>query len=214
MAKVSKNLHNERINYDKSTLHISQAKKNPFKQFDLWYHEAAEHGGFEANAMTLSTVDAKGVPSSRVVLLKEYSNEGLVFFTNYMSQKGEEMLKNDNVSLLFFYEQMQRQIRITGKVQKLSDQESEAYFNTRPIESQYGAMLSNQSHRINSKEELEQEFNRLLKSNKKTQRPKHWGGYIVKPSYFEFWQGRPNRMHDRISYAIQKDSWSIDLLSP
>lgn len=214
MTKVNKNLHHERRTYDKSILDINEVEQNPFKQFDLWYQEAAALGGFEANAMTLSTANAEGYPSSRVVLLKAYSTKGFIFFTNYKSQKGQEMAANRHVSLLFFYEQMQRQIRIVGQVQKIAEEASEAYFKTRPIESQYGAMISEQSHSLTSKKILEEEFEKLLRSNKKPQRPKHWGGYLVVPSYFEFWQGRPSRLHDRVSYTKQENSWSLKLLAP
>lgn len=212
---VKKKLHDARKTYDKSSLDLENTRENPFKQFDQWYHEAEDQGGFEANAMVLSTANAEGHPSLRVVLLKEYSDEGFVFFSNYNSRKGAEMDVNPHVSILFFYESMQRQIRITGKVIKLSDKASEEYFKTRPLESQYGAMISNQSHPLKSKSELEDKFKSIQESNKKPQRPKHWGGYIVVPSYFEFWQGRPNRLHDRVCYTLtDNNSWDKGLIAP
>tara|TARA_B110000459_G_scaffold31291_1_gene32090 strand:+ start:543 stop:1187 length:645 start_codon:yes stop_codon:yes gene_type:complete len=214
VSEINKNLHQERKSYDQSTLRIQTVDKDPIKQFDQWYCEADSFGDFEANAMVISTVGMDGRPSSRVVLLKEYSNEGLIFFSNYDSRKGREMAANNAVSVLFFYEQMQRQIRIDGRVEKISEKASEDYFKTRPIESQYGAMVSQQSHPLASKEDLEKEFQSILRSKKKPQRPKHWGGYLLKPSYFEFWQGRPNRLHDRIYYSFEKNSWNRGILSP
>ena len=214
MVRVNKNLHKERINYDKYVLNIEDTADSPFLQFDEWYHEAEDHGGFEANAMVLSTADENGMPSSRVVLLKAYSNDGLVFYSNYASEKGRKMVTNNKVSLLFFYEAFQRQIRINGLVERISEEKSEAYFKTRPKESQFGAMISKQSEMITSKEELERRFEELKKSNIDPVRPKSWGGYLVKPNYFEFWQGRPSRMHDRIFYRKEKETWVKGLLSP
>ena len=171
-------------------------------------------GGFEANAMVLSTVSTVGFPSSRMVLLKEYSNAGFVFFSNYNSRKGMELASNKQVSILFFYEQLQRQIRIEGQVEKLSNQENDDYFYSRPLESQYGAMVSPQSRAIDNKEALEDAVEELIKSNKKPQRPASWGGYIVKAINFEFWQGRPNRLHDRICYELNNKIWHKIQIAP
>lgn len=214
MDKFKKSLHHERKNYDKSSLSIDNTAASPFLQFDQWYKEAASLGTFEANAMVVSTVDAKGAPSSRVVLLKEYSNEGFVFFSNYNSHKGKDIQLNSKASILFFYEQLQRQIRIQGELLRLSDEENDAYFYTRPLESQYGAMVSPQSQRIESKRDLEDAVKELLASNKKPQRPESWGGYILKASSFEFWQGRPSRMHDRICYELENHLWQKFQIAP
>lgn len=214
MDSLKKNLHHERKSYDKDSLSLSNAAESPFSQFDDWYKEAAALGTFEANAMVLSTSSLKGLPSSRVVLLKEYSKEGFVFFSNYDSRKGAELNSNDHVAILFFYEQLQRQIRIEGKVEKLSEKENDAYFYSRPIESQYGAMASPQSQAIESKEALEKAVEELVKSNKKPQRPVSWGGYIVKAVNFEFWQGRPNRLHDRICYQLINNTWQKIQIAP
>lgn len=214
MVRVNKKLHKKRINYDQAVLRLEDTAASPFLQFDQWYHEAETYGGFEENAMVLSTADDKGMPTSRVVLLKEYSNKGFVFYSNYASEKGRQMAQNKQVSLLFFYEALQRQIRINGIVERVSEEASEAYFKTRPVESQYGAMASNQSTIISSKEELERYFEQLKSGDTAPKRPKNWGGYIVKPHYFEFWQGRPSRMHDRVFYRKEKETWVKGLLSP
>lgn len=214
MDKIKKVLHDERISYDKSSLSLENAATSPFVQFDQWYKEAAALKSFEANAMVLSTVNESGWPSSRVVLLKEYAQEGFVFFSNYESRKGEELRKNSKVSVLFFYEQQQRQIRITGEAKMLSDEENDAYFYSRPLKSQYGAMVSPQSQRINQKKDLEEAAAKMLSDNKKPQRPKSWGGYIIKPTSFEFWQGRPSRLHDRICYELQNKEWQKYIIAP
>ena len=214
MVRVNKNLHKERVSYDLAKLHLEDTADTPFLQFDLWYHEAEAHGGFEANAMILSTADNLGMPTSRVVLLKEYSNKGFVFFSNYSSEKGRQISSNNQVSLLFFYEALQRQIRINGLVERLSEKDSDDYFKTRPIESQYGAMASKQSQVLESKEALERSFEELKTGSAIPKRPKDWGGYVVKPIYFEFWQGRPSRMHDRVFYKKEKETWEKGLLSP
>jgi pyridoxamine 5'-phosphate oxidase len=207
-------LHHERKTYDKASLSLANAADNPFLQFDLWYKEAADLGGFEANAMVISTASLKGLPSSRVVLLKEYSNEGFVFFSNYNSRKGAELALNNQISILFFYEQLQRQIRIEGHVEKLSDQQNDDYFYSRPLESQYGAMVSPQSELIEDKQALESAAQDLMKSNKKPHRPASWGGYIVKARNFEFWQGRPSRLHDRICYQLKNKIWQKNQIAP
>lgn len=210
---AKENLHAQRRSYDKHVLSLESATDNPFSQFDLWYKEAAALESFEANAMVISSVK-DNIPQSRVVLLKEYSENGFVFFTNYESNKGRELASNPNVSVLFFYEEMQRQIRIIGKAQKISEADSDAYFYSRPLASQYGAMISAQSQEIVSKDDLEAKLESYIASNKKPQRPKHWGGYLIVASYFEFWQGRPSRMHDRICYDKINDAWRKFQVAP
>jgi pyridoxamine 5'-phosphate oxidase len=209
-----KNLHQERKTYNKSEIIWENTPNDPFIKFDKWYHEAGELGTFEANAMILATASKEALPNARVVLLKEYSKEGFVFFSNYESQKGKELAQNPQVSLLFFYESMERQIRIHGIVRKISEEASDAYFYSRPIDSQFGAMASPQSKEIESQDTLEENFKSLLTSNKKPQRPSHWGGYIVQANYFEFWQGRPNRMHNRICYEFKANTWRKFLIAP
>lgn len=214
MPPLNEKLHNQRRNYGKELLNIENTAESPFFQFDLWYKQAAKLQTFEANAMLISTVGKNMQPSSRVVLLKAYSEKGLQFFTNYNSKKGMQLLENNKVSLLFFYEAMERQIRIEGTATKLSDKENDEYFYSRPIESQYGAMVSDQSSVLNSKAVLEVQLQTIKEKYKKPQRPKNWGGYIIKPHYFEFWQGRPNRLHDRIAYTLKNSIWQKSILAP
>lgn len=214
MSSLNNKLHNERRSYEKDELHINNTNNNPFIQFDSWYKEAATLKKFEANAMILSTVSKTFQPSSRVVLLKAYNESGFQFFTNYNSLKGLEIATNNKVSVLFFYEAMERQIRIEGKASKLSEDENDEYFYSRPLESQYGAMASNQSSLLKNKFELEDKLNELKKLHTKPKRPLNWGGYNIKPHYFEFWQGRPNRLHDRVAYQLVNNNWTKNLLFP
>lgn len=214
MSSLNEKLHNERRSYEKDVLEIANTPVNPFLLFDTWYKEAASLKSFEANAMIVSTVNNNMQPSSRVVLLKAYSEKGLQFFTNYNSHKGQDLLQNNKVSILFFYEAMERQIRIEGTTVQLSDAENDEYFYSRPIDSQYGAMASMQSSIIKSKEELYTDLEEIKQEYSKPIRPKNWGGYNIIPHYFEFWQGRPNRMHDRVTYNLNKDKWTKNILSP
>ncbi len=190
---------------------------DPITQFSTWWSEAIESGIDEVNAMTLATSTINGIPSARIVLLKGYSSEGFVFFTNYKSQKGNDLAENPKASLLFFWKELERQVRIDGNVRKVSLEESDVYFNSRPRESRIGAWASNQSQTINNRSELEETFSRLKQQfgDSDIKRPGQWGGYIVEPVRMEFWQGRSNRLHDRILYTRQSPpSWKIERLSP
>lgn len=207
------NLHHFRKSYTKFELHKDSVDKSPFNQFSIWFKEALEDGTFEANAMIVSTVNNKNQPSSRVVLLKQLVEEGFIFFTNYESRKANEISENNNASILFFWEKLERQVRIEGTIEKVSDQISEDYFNARPRLSQIGAVISNQSKTLENRAILEDKFNKF-DNESKIKRPENWGGYILKPKYFEFWQGRANRLHDRIVYSIQDNKWDIKRIYP
>ena len=190
---------------------------NPISQFNIWWQEAILSDIDEVNAMTLATASADGIPSARIVLLKGFTEKGFVFFTNYNSYKGKQLLENPKACLVFFWKELERQVRITGIVQKTSTQESDEYFHLRPIASQMGACISPQSTIIENREWLEKRYNEFEKQNSAdtVQRPFHWGGYIVKPVIMEFWQGRPSRLHDRIEYSLQEDGeWKLVRLAP
>lgn len=203
--------------YSQRMLSEKEVDPDPFRQFDKWWEEALLSDIDEVNAMTLATASADGVPSARIVLLKGYSEEGFVFYTNYNSYKGKQLLENPKACLVFFWKELERQVRITGIVQKTSDKESEAYFQSRPIASQLGASVSPQSEVISSREWLETKYLEIEKNlnNQSIQRPAHWGGFTVKPVIIEFWQGRPSRLHDRIEYSLQDNgNWTIQRLAP
>ena len=191
--------------------------KNPFLEFSKWYQEAVEANLSQANAMTLATVSQSGKPSVRIVLLKEFIDNTFVFFTNYQSKKAKEVEANPNISLLFFWEQMNRQIRIEGTAKKLSREKNIEYFKTRPRGAQIAAAVSDQSVEIASREVLEQKFNDLEaeKSDQDLLCPEHWGGYQVIANYFEFWQGRKARLHDRICFSkSSNENWERYRLAP
>jgi pyridoxamine 5'-phosphate oxidase len=207
---------NIRKDYSLKALSEAEAKKNPLEQFHNWWNEAVQSEIDEVNAMTLATATAQGVPSARIVLLKEYNDKGFVFFTNYESAKGLELAENPRAALLFFWKELERQVRITGLVEKISDEESDTYFYSRPLGSRIGAIASAQSTVIETRELLEIKVKELeTKTEAEIQRPQHWGGYRVKPVIFEFWQGRPSRLHDRIQYTLEENGgWKIERLSP
>jgi pyridoxamine 5'-phosphate oxidase len=214
LKKVEKKIHHYRKAYNKDSISLESSAENPFIQFHDWFELAENQTLFEPNAMILSTVGAGMRPSSRVVLLKEYSEEkGFVFFTNYESRKGRELQQNPNASLLFFWESLEKQVRIEGVVEKISEKESEEYFYSRPIESQIGAMISPQSHVIEGSEYLIKKFEEV-KATGKTKRPENWGGFTLKPDYFEFWQGKIGRLHDRITYEYKNDNWMKFQIAP
>jgi pyridoxamine 5'-phosphate oxidase len=206
-----------RKDYSQKILSEASISPDPFKQFELWWQEAITAEIDEINAMTLATASADGVPSARTVLLKDFSGEGFVFFTNYESYKGRQLTENPRACLLFFWKELERQVRITGIVRKVSEEESDSYFHSRPVLSQIGAITSPQSTIIESRDWLEKRYTELQKqlSAGTIQRPAHWGGYIVKPVQIEFWQGRPSRLHDRIEYSLLEDGkWKIERLAP
>ncbi|MFT4644425.1 MAG: pyridoxamine 5'-phosphate oxidase [Planctomycetota bacterium] len=207
------NLHDFRKSYTKFQLDESSVDHNPFIQFSTWFKDAVEDGTFEANALILSTVDQNAKPSSRVVLLKQVVEEGFIFFTNYDSRKSQNIQSNNQASILFFWEKFERQIRIEGVIEKIPEEMSLDYFKNRPLASQIGAVVSNQSEIISSRKVLEDKFKELSKL-KSIDKPNNWGGYILKPNYFEFWQGRANRLHDRIIYLQENNSWNIKRLAP
>lgn len=215
---MEKDLSNYRMSYEKGALLKSNVPENPLELFQKWFHEVDNSDSIdEANAMTISTIGLDGYPKSRVVLLKKFTYEGFIFFTNYDSEKGKAIANNDNVCLSFFWHSAERQIIIKGKAEKILENLSDGYFESRPIGSQLGAIASNQSQVIESRDALDNKLIQLEKkySGKTIERPKHWGGYIVKPVEIEFWQGRANRLHDRIRYQLQEDyNWKIDRLEP
>ena len=214
---MDKNLHDYRKSYEKGSLTEDTVLENPLEQFAAWFLDAEKTTNVEEpNAMTLSTVDAQGVPKARVVLLKEFTQEGFVFYTNYTSSKGQAIAQNNKVCVSFFWPSLERQIIITGMAVKISEEKSIAYFNKRPRESQLGAMVSDQSTSIDSREALEE---KLLELEKKYDtspivKPPHWGGYLIQPTSYEFWQGRSSRLHDRIKYVKINKSWNIGRLQP
>jgi pyridoxamine 5'-phosphate oxidase len=211
-----------RKSYEKSELLESAIPEDPINLFNRWFHEVKDFGDFEAsggevNAMTVSTIGLDGFPKSRVVLLKQYSEDGFIFYTNYNSEKGRAIANNPNVCISFFWHTMERQVIIKGIAERTSRQVSDNYFDSRPDGSKLGAIVSNQSQIIESRAVLEQRLQQLENDFEKKEipRPDFWGGFLIRPIEVEFWQGRPNRLHDRIRYQLQKDyNWSIDRLSP
>lgn len=205
-----------RKNYSKKKLSEHKVDDSPIKQFSTWWKQAIASSIDEVNAMTLATASPDGMPSARIVLLKDFSEAGFTFFTNYNSFKGQQLTENPKACLVFFWKELERQVRITGLVQKINAADSDKYFYSRPAGSQLGAIASPQSHVIESREWLEKYFKGLKKELKESiKRPEDWGGFIVKPVIIEFWQGRPNRLHDRLQYTLQENAgWKIERLAP
>lgn len=215
---MNTDLSNYRKSYEKQELLESNITENPMELFQKWFHEVDTHYNTgETNAMTISTIGLDGYPKSRVVLLKKYTHEGFIFYTNYESEKGKAINANPNVCLSFFWHEAERQIIIKGKAEKIAPSLSDGYFESRPRGSQLGAIVSKQSDVIESKEVLESNLKALEIEfeGKDIPRPEFWGGFIVKPVEIEFWQGRPNRLHDRIRFQLDSDcNWQIHRLSP
>lgn len=208
-----------RDEYKMQSLSKSDVGEHPIEFFRKWFEEAVKADFNEVNAMTLATVDDAGIPHTRVVLLKDIEEEGFVFYTNYQSNKGKQIEKHDKVSLLFFWKELERQVRIEGRIEKISAEKSDEYFNSRPLSSRVGALVSAQSQVIEKRHVLEKKHQQLMDQAfadpSSIKRPEHWGGYIVKPYFVEFWQGRPNRLHDRIAMEKKADSsWKIYRLAP
>lgn len=205
-----------REDYSKNSLDESDVSSDPIEQFETWMKEALKAKVPEPNAMTLSTVGAGYKPHSRVVLLKGIENDAFVFYTNHQSDKGAEIAQNPNVALCFLWLELERQVRIEGTAEKLTQEESEDYFKKRPYKSQIGALASNQSSVVPNRAFLEEKFKELEEKYPKgnVPKPESWGGYRVKPKVIEFWQGRKSRLHDRIKFEKVRDKWDIKRLSP
>lgn len=206
-----------RKSYEKSQLLETEIPQDPITLFKRWFHEVEDFGGEgEVNAMSVSTLGLDGFPKTRVVLLKQYTHEGFVFYTNYHSEKGRAIAAHPQVCLSFFWPSLERQVIIKGRAERVAENLSDGYFDSRPDGSKLGAMASDQSEIIASREVLEDKLKALEDEyqGKEIPRPAHWGGYLVRPVQVEFWQGRPNRLHDRIRFTLTSDDWTIDRLAP
>lgn len=211
------NIADIRKEYKMQILLETDVALSPFVQFERWWDAAVKSEIDEVNAMTLATAGTNALPSARIVLLKGFNEDGFVFFTNYESHKGRDLNENPNACLLFFWKELERQVRISGKVKKLSTAESDEYFSSRPEGSRIGAWASPQSRVISNREVIDENIIKYHKQfeNGDIPRPPHWGGYLVVPDVMEFWQGRPNRLHDRIQYSkSENESWKIERLAP
>ncbi len=208
---------NIRKNYSLKSLLESDVDPDPIKQFAKWWEEARKSEIEEVNAMTLATASSDGFPSARIVLLKNFSEKGFSFFTNYNSFKGKQLEENPKACLVFFWKEMERQVRVTGLVEKLSEEDNNIYFHSRPFESQVGAVASPQSEVISDREWLQKkyELHQMEFKGMEVSKPLHWGGYLVKPVIIEFWQGQPGRLHDRLQFTLDENgSWKLERLAP
>ena len=216
MKFTKEEIQNLRQDYKSAKLSEKDIVKNPINQFEKWFSDAMEAQIYEPNVMTLATATPSGMPDARIVLLKGFDENGFSFYTNYLSRKGKELKKNPYACLVFFWAELERQVRIEGHIEKLDKETSEAYFHSRPQGSQIGAIASPQSQVIVSREELEKKVEKLSKEyeGKIIPKPAHWGGFLVKPTAIEFWQGRSSRLHDRIKYTLVNGLWKIERLAP
>lgn len=216
MEDLRNYLNQIRRDFADKPLEEKSVKENPLLQFSTWFEEAVNAQILDPYAMLISTVDETGQPHTRVVYLRNISEEGMIFYTNYNSQKGKNISASNKIALTFFWVELERQIRIEGTVKKVSEELSDKYFAARPRESQLGAWASNQSETIKNRAELEENLKHYTEKfkNSDVPRPPHWGGYIVEPTKFEFWQGRPSRLHDRLIYAKNNNDWIISRVAP
>jgi pyridoxamine 5'-phosphate oxidase len=216
MELTKESIQNLRQDYRAAELAETDVDKNPIAQFGKWFKEALDAKLFEPNVMTLATADLSGKPSARILLLKGFDEHGFIFFTNYASQKGRDLQENPQAAMVFFWAELERQVRIEGKIVKVSEEESDSYFHSRPAGSQIGAHASPQSTVIPNREILEKRVQELTVAyaEKEVPRPEHWGGYLLQPSHIEFWQGRSSRLHDRIAYTSVNGVWTINRLAP
>ncbi|HEA28746.1 MAG TPA: pyridoxamine 5'-phosphate oxidase [Leeuwenhoekiella sp.] len=214
---MSENLGDYRKSYEKNNFTVTDSAANPFTQFDHWFKEVEDSDGIEeVNAMTVATIGLDGFPKSRVVLLKNYDEQGFTFYTNYNSEKGKAITANPHICISFFWPNLERQVIIKGKARKVSEKQSLSYFQSRPRGSQLGALVSPQSEIIPDRDFLENRLKSLENDyeDQEIPKPEQWGGFLVVPHEFEFWQGRPNRLHDRIRYTGHKNQWKRDRLAP
>ena len=211
------NIADLRKEYATQNLLETNVSANPVAQFSIWWQQALDSNIDEPNAMTLATASCDGLPSARIVLLKGFNDNGFIFFTNYKSYKAIQLEENPKACLVFFWKELERQVRIVGLVKKVTAEESDSYYNSRPKYSRIGALASPQSQVVESRQWIDEQFLKLLDKYKEEepQRPDYWGGYILKPIIIEFWQGRPSRLHDRIQYTLEENGeWKIDRLAP
>ena len=214
---MSINIADLRKEYATQNLLETNVAADPVTQFSIWWQQALDSNIDEPNAMTLATASCDGLPSARIVLLKGFNDNGFVFFTNYKSYKAIQLEENPKACLVFFWKELERQVRIVGLVKKVTTEESDNYYNSRPKYSRIGALASPQSQVVESRQWIDEQFLKLLDKYKDEEplRPDYWGGYILKPIIIEFWQGRPSRLHDRIQYTLEENgAWKIDRLAP